>query len=89
MSPRLRRDATEIGIRLLDNAHMAWLAAEVEAEHALRAWFKGAPRDRAPAYLAYRAALDREQAAAQDLQRLSELAEPRPGRPAPTEQGVL
>jgi hypothetical protein len=28
-----------IGVRWLDDAHMTWVAAEVESEHALRAWF--------------------------------------------------
>ena len=26
-----------IGVRVLDDAHMTWVAAEVESEHALRA----------------------------------------------------
>jgi hypothetical protein len=49
---------------------------EVESEHALRAWFKGAASRRAAAYLAHRAAVDREEAAARDLQRLCELTQP-------------
>jgi hypothetical protein len=76
MSMGLRRDVAEIGVRLLDDAHLGWMAAEVEAEHALHAWFNGAPRHHAAAYLAYRAALDREEAAAIDLQRLTEVAQP-------------
>ena len=66
-----RRQIALIGLRLLDDACMAWTAAEIEAEQALRAWLAGS-RDRA-AYHAYRAALDREEAAARDLQRLHEL----------------
>jgi hypothetical protein len=55
---------------------MTWIPAEVESEHALRAWFVAdAPRS-AGAYLADRAAVDREEAAARDLQRLSELTQP-------------
>ena len=65
-----------IGVRVLDDAHMTWVAAEVESEHALRAWFKGAASHRAAAYLAYREAVDREEAAARDLQRLCELTQP-------------
>jgi hypothetical protein len=61
---------------LVDDAHMTWVAAEVESEHALRAWFDAATPEGAGAYLAYRAAVDREQAAACDLQRLSELTRP-------------
>ena len=70
------RDLAVIGVRLLDDAHMAWVAAEIESEHALHAWFKEARADRALAYLAYRAAVDREEAAARDLQRLCELTKP-------------
>jgi hypothetical protein len=61
---------------VLDDAQMTWIAAEVESEHALHAWFKGGASHRAAAYLAYRAAVDREEAAARDLQRLSELTQP-------------
>jgi hypothetical protein len=65
-----------IAVRVLDDAYMTWVAAEVESEHALRAWFDtGAPQG-AGAYVAYRAALDREEAAARDLQRLCELTQP-------------
>jgi hypothetical protein len=65
-----------IAVRVLDDAHMTWVAAEVESEHALRAWFKGAASHRAAACLAYRVAVDREEAAARDLQRLCELTQP-------------
>jgi hypothetical protein len=70
------RDLAVIGVRLLDDAHMTWVAAEVESEHALRAWFDAAAPQSAGAYLAYRAAADREQAAAHGLQRLCELTQP-------------
>jgi hypothetical protein len=66
------RDLAEIGIRLVDDAYMTWFAAARECERALRAWQRAEPR----AYWAYRAALDREEAAARDLERLSELARP-------------
>ena len=70
------RDLAVIGVRLLDDAHMTWVAAEIASEQALRAWFTGAVSHSAAAYVAYRAALDREEAAARDLQRLSELTLP-------------
>ena len=72
----ISRALAVIGVRALDDAHMTWVAAEGESEHALRAWFKGAASHRAAAYLAYRAAVDREEEAARDLQRLSELTHP-------------
>jgi hypothetical protein len=45
-------------------AYQLWLAAAKDSAHALHAWLDGAPRDQAALYLAYRAALDREEAAA-------------------------
>jgi hypothetical protein len=33
-----------IAVRLLDDAHMTWVAAEVESKHALRAWLTRARR---------------------------------------------
>jgi hypothetical protein len=72
--PRKRHELAEIGIRLLDEAHVAWQRAELECEQALRAWFDGPPRVSVERYLSYRAALDREQVAARDLERLWELA---------------
>ena len=69
-------DFAAIGVRLLDDAYLTWVAAEVEAEHALRAWFDAAAPQSGDAYLVYRAAADREEAAAHDLQRLSELTHP-------------
>jgi hypothetical protein len=72
--PRRRLELAEIGIRLLDEAHVAWQRAELECEEALQAWYHGPPRASVELYLAYRAALDREHAAAHDLERLWELA---------------
>jgi hypothetical protein len=72
--PRRRHELAEIGIRLLDEAHIAWQRAELDCERALRAWHDGSARTGAELYRAYRAALDREHAAARDLQRLWELA---------------
>jgi hypothetical protein len=72
--PRKRLELAEIGIRLLDEAHLAWQRAELECELALEAWYEGSPRLSTNRYLSYRAALDREQAAARDLERLWDLA---------------
>jgi hypothetical protein len=74
-----------IAERVLDDARMTWLAAEIDSEHALHAWFDASARQRAGAYLAYRAAVEHEQAAADDLQRLSELTQPCRERPARSE----
>jgi hypothetical protein len=70
----MRHELAEIGIRLLDEAHVAWQRAELECERALGAWCGASPRTDAELYRSYRAALDREHAAACDLQRLWELA---------------
>jgi hypothetical protein len=72
----ISHDLAVIAVRVLDDAHMTWVAAEVDSEHALHAWFDAGAPQRAGAYLAYRAAADREDAAARDLQRLYELTQP-------------
>ena len=66
---------TVMAARVLDDAHMTWIAAEVESEQALRAWFDADAPAGADAYLAYTAAVDREEAAARDLHRLSEVTQ--------------
>jgi hypothetical protein len=76
MAENAQTDIAEIGVRLLDDVCLAWLGAESECEAAMRAWFAAAGADRATAYFAYRAALDREEAAARDLERLWRLSEP-------------
>jgi hypothetical protein len=73
MSFETVRQIALIGLRLLDDAYLAWEAAEVEAGQALRAWSQGG-QHRA-AYHTYRAAVDREEAAARNLERLHELSE--------------
>jgi hypothetical protein len=65
------REIALIGLRLLDDAHAAWVVAQGEAERALRAW--SSREDSRAGYAAYRAAVDREEAAARDLERLHEL----------------
>lgn len=69
-------EVAEIGVRLLDDAYLAWFSAESESEGALREWFQAAGDRRAHAYLAYLAALDREEAAARDLARLWQVSAP-------------
>ena len=76
INPSTSRDVAVIGVRLLDDAHMTWVVEEIQSEQALRAWFEAAPPQGPAAYAAYRAAVDREEAAARDLQRLSELTQP-------------
>jgi hypothetical protein len=51
-------------------------SAEVDSEHALRAWFDAGAPQSAGTHHAYGAAVDREEAAARDLQRLAELTQP-------------
>jgi hypothetical protein len=70
MTPESERE-TVAGTRLCDDAYMIWAAAENDCEEALRAWFAAGAHNRAEAYSAYCAALDREEAAARDLQVLS------------------
>ena len=69
----VRRAVMDIGIRLADDAYMAWSMAEEHCAAALRAWSAAGTGRRAAARAAYRAALDREEAAARDLERLSAL----------------
>jgi hypothetical protein len=70
------RDRGVIAVRVLDDAHLTWVAAEIESEYTLHAWFDADAWQRAGAYVAYRAAVDREEAAARNLQRLYALTEP-------------
>jgi hypothetical protein len=69
-------DLAAVGVRLVDDAYLAWFSAEGEAEGALRAWRDAGSSAVAMSYARYRAALDREEAAARDLERLWTLAEP-------------
>jgi hypothetical protein len=74
MARRSSRGVASIGIRLVDEAYVSWCTAQMQCQTALREWFDAGPRDRAEANSVYRAALDREQAAARDLEWLSRLA---------------
>ena len=69
-------DIAVIAVRVLDDAYITWIAAEIDSDHALHAWFETVPRDRGAAYVAYRASVDREEAAARDLERLHALTRP-------------
>jgi hypothetical protein len=75
MPENTQTECPAIGVGLLDDAYLAWFGTESECEQALRAWFKASDAERTGAYLAYQAALDREEAAAADLARLWRLAE--------------
>jgi hypothetical protein len=68
------RDVGGIAIRLLEDIYMAWSAAQLECDDAWYAWLdSGSPDHAANHYHAYLAALDREEAAAVHLERLSHL----------------
>jgi hypothetical protein len=70
MHADITADLAAIGVRPLEDAHLVWFTAELESGRALRAWFAstGSPAE-AAAYAIYRAALDREEAAARALER--------------------
>ena len=74
MARRISGEVASIGLRLVDEAYMSWRTAEIQCQTALRAWLDARPLDRAEVNCVYRAALDREQAAALDLEWLSDLA---------------
>ena len=67
------RELLHAGIRLADEAHASWSIAALQCAEALRAWREAGPSDRAAANVAYCAALDREEAAARDLEQLAAL----------------
>lgn len=74
MTTATTRELAEIGIRLLDEAFQSWEAAQRCCDEALHRWREAAPGRRAAAHAAYNAALDREEAAARDLQRLVQVS---------------
>jgi hypothetical protein len=76
MNDEQTRDITAIGARLADQAHAVWLAAAADATQAYHAWGDAVHQDRGLRYAAYSAALDREESAARDLERVWELARP-------------
>jgi hypothetical protein len=60
----------------LGDAFLTWFSAEAASETALQAWWHSTGSSRSTTYLAYRASLDREELAARNLERLSNLTEP-------------
>jgi hypothetical protein len=68
--PRGPQSAAGLKLRRFDAAYLAWFEAESECGEALRDWFERTPSDHGAMYITYRAALDREEAAARDLERL-------------------
>lgn len=74
MSDNTEVEVAKIGVRLIDDAYLAWFGAESECETMLREWFSATGERRDAAYLAYCAALDREEASARDLERLWNVA---------------
>ena len=75
ISPHVDRNTAMVTALLLPVARTIWAIAEVDAERALREWRGATTAQRAGAYTAYRTAVDREEAAAGDLQRLADLAQ--------------
>ena len=74
MSDNNRSEIATIGVRLIDDAYLAWFRAESECEVTLQAWFQATGERRQAAYTTYMAALDREEASARDLERLWQVA---------------
>lgn len=70
-----RAQLATIGTRLIDQAHMSWYCAQIECQQALEAWLAAPARLRGTSHLTYRAALDREEAAADDLRQLWAVAD--------------
>jgi hypothetical protein len=55
----------------VDDAYTAWLDAHSRCSATLAAWRRASPDERAAAYGAYVAALEREELAAAELERLN------------------
>ncbi len=89
MTDNATTEVAAIGVRVLDDAYLAWFSAESECEHALHAWFQSTGEQRATAYSAYRASLEREAAAARDLARPRQSAEPCRGAVVPGTESVV
>jgi hypothetical protein len=78
----------EIGAGRIDRAYASWLSAESECAERLRRWQHGERGGAAAAYVGYRAALEREEAAARELQTLCERAAARDERVVDGRKGV-
>ena len=57
-----------LAARRSEDLQLAWLDAAADAQDAYTAWLRAERADRADAFIAYQAALDREEAAARTLQ---------------------
>jgi hypothetical protein len=68
MLDKTEADVATITVGVLDDAYCGWFTAESECEMALRDWFHATKDTREVTYLAYRAALDREEASARELE---------------------
>jgi hypothetical protein len=88
MLDNVETDVAQIGVRLLDDAYLAWFSAEIECDTALQVWFQSIGAAREDRYLSYLAALGREEASARDLERLWQLSEPCRDTLAERVQGV-
>jgi hypothetical protein len=84
MKREIAQEARGSEARLIDDAHRIWVAAATDCARALRSWFRSTSRNSTDAYWNYRAALDREEAAAHDLE-LLETVSPDAVRPGPSE----
>ena len=70
MTREIAREGARGEARLIDDAYTIWVAAATECARALRTWLTATSRNSTDAYFTYQAALDREEAAAHDLQLL-------------------
>jgi hypothetical protein len=89
MTNNATSEVAAIGVRLLDDAYLAWFSAETECELALHAWFQGTDADLGVDYSVYRLALEREEAAARDLERAWRFDESRNGRVIERSESVV
>ncbi|MEO6858398.1 MAG: hypothetical protein ABI323_07410 [Solirubrobacteraceae bacterium] len=71
MSEQDQHEAAVEAIFLRDDAHISWADAETECGAALRTWYAATESRRVSAYAVYLAALEREEAAARDIERLT------------------
>jgi hypothetical protein len=74
MTKKREEELVDASTLVSGEVYLAWFVAAAESARALRAWLDGSAREHGALYGAYRAALDREEAAACNLQRLSAAA---------------
>jgi len=68
--PRVPNELAPAELRHVGDVYSAWRIAAAQSGEALQAWLQAEPDFGGTRYVAYRAALDREESAARDLQRL-------------------